>query len=700
MNPSDFVDLIGNTISYAGRDGINVEGGVFANIIGNHIYHVGADGIDVDGNNFLNISYNKINGTGKNHWVHDANGIEVSNSAFVNIGGNRIKHAADDGIDVNHSAFVGIHGNTIKHSGDDGIDVDGSLFVDVSYNTINGTGNNRRSRDGNGIEVSDSAFVNIGGNRIKNTGDDGIDVEYSSFIGIHGNTIRHSGDDGIDVDSSDYVRISRNRISNSDDNGIELVDSYGVHIVGNKVFDSENDGILILSGDDIDVRRNDIRRSGGNGIAAYDVGSYFAPVLAKSSKSSESDDYGYGLRIVNNDVSNSKRDGIHVENSAEVRILRNDVDESGNDGIYVSGAELYYPMEYLLQDGPSASTREIAESGYSSVVISDNVVSNSGDDGIQTVNIDDLTLTGNEVSYSYGNGIYVSGAYNGDVLFQGNTLTDNGHLSGSAGARFESGYIDMSDLENPNTFVNTTGLPAVAMQFDDISGGLVLARDTRSKELSEGYYDGTGLYIVNETLGSTVFNGYTPERSFYVRFEDGAILDDVTGEPIIIDGTNASFDGIVPALSGGILSAGDLQFIEERLYDADDETVDGRGQIFVGEVEESPTITNFEDFLFQQLDGEEVDATSARLEIRGLPSVGPFSDGNLPDIAPAAGGENAEDLANINPEAGDGDTTSKDVTCLGDVLNSLSGGSVTYNFGGSLEDSIAGASSCASSAGA
>lgn len=668
VNPSDFVDIIGNSISYAGWDGINVQGGIGADIIGNRIYHVGADGIDVDGSDYLNISYNKINKTGQSRRARDANGIEVSDSAFVMISRNRVENADDDGIDVEDSAFVGIYGNTIKFSGDDGIDVDSSDYVNIRRNRI-------LDSEDNGIEIVDSYDVDVINNRIRRSDFDGVYVEGSSDVNIRRNDVRRSGG-----------------------NGISSFDSYHVDIINNDIRRSSDDGVLIVSGDDVDVRRNDIRRSGGNGIAAYDVGSY-APAFAKSS---EGDDYGYGLRIVNNDVSNSGQDGVHVENSAQVRILRNDINESGNDGIYVSGAEFYYPV-YLRQDGP-LSTRALSESGYSSVVISDNTVSNSGGDGIQTTNIDDLILTGNEVSYSYGNGVYVSGAYNGDVLFQGNTLTDNGHLSGSAGARFESGYIDMSDLENPNTFVNTTGLPAVAMQFDDISAGLVLSRETRSKELSEEYYDGTGLYIVNETLGSTVFDGYTPEESFYVRFEDGAILDDLTGEPIVIDGTNASFDGIIPALSGGILSTDDLAFIEERLYDADDEIVDGRGQIFVGAVPETPDqgVDNFEDFFFKPASGDGLAPTTARLEIRGLPRVSGVD--TLNDIAPAVGegaNDEAQDLANINPEAGgDGDgSSSKEVTCMGDAMNSLADGSVTYSFGGSLEDSIAGASACATSAG-
>lgn len=572
-----------------------------------------------------------------------------------------------DNVSLLNTIIVGTRGNAIE--------AQNSKFLDVVDNAIIYAGMD-------GIHISGGWNTDIIGNFIDTAGDDGIDINGGRAANVFGNIVYNTGDDGVDVGGNQGAAITYNDISHTgkgrgsrDGNGIEVSNSGSSKIAHNYIFRAGDDGVDVEDSANVGIRGNIIRHSGDDGI---DV----------------DDSVNVGIR--RNDVSNSEDDGIHVENTSQVRVLNNTVDESGNDGIYVSGAELLPNLRLPLRDSLD-SARLVSDPAPSSAVISGNMVSNSGDDGIQSVNIDELTFTGNDISDSYGNGAYVSGARNGSVLFQGNTLTDNGHLSGAAGARFESGDVDISDADSPNTFVNTTGLPAVAMQFDDVSHNPFPVSARIDTDIS----DGTGLRIVGETLGSTVFEGYTPDDSFYVRFEDGAILNDVTSDPIVIDGTDASFDGLVPAAFGNVLSATNLNFIEERLYDADDVAVDGRGQIFAGAVPDvaALTVTNFEDFSFNPL-ADDRDESGTSLEIPGLPPVG-IDD--LNDIAPAAGtdGGEAQDLANINPEAGGDDegTSSKDVTCLGDVVGSLSGGAVTYNFGGTLEDSIAGASACETSVG-
>ena len=64
-------------------------------------------------------------------------------------------------------------------------------------------------------------------------------------------------------------------------------------------------------------------------------------------------------------------------------------------------------------------------------------------------------------------------------------------------------------------------------------------------------------------------------------------------------------------------------------------------------------------------------------------------------IEPAAGAQQvltAEEANAIEPSAGE------EVTCWGDAVNALGSGAVTYSFGGTFEDTIAGQTSCASSA--
>ena len=275
--------------------------------------------------------------------------------------------------------------------------------------------------------------------------------------------------------------------------------------------------------------------------------------------------------------------------------------------------------------------------------------------------------------------MYVSGFYNGNVLFQGNVLVNNGGFETiegeefliGAGARFESGNIDFSDTTSPNIFINTTGEKAVAMQFDPAMMEDIYYYDKIAKIALEEIVPMepilANLTIVNETLGSTTFSGYQPEGSFYVRFEDGAILDEL-GNVIVIDGLNASFEGLIPSEEGGVLPLTSLEFIEERLWDADDPVEDGRGQIFVGVAQDG--LDNIQDF-FNDFEGAGPEASGLNVTFLGLPNVDQPEPQNL---EPAAGeGEEGSNVADIEPAAG-GDEESEQVNCWSELTNTLQSG--------------------------
>lgn len=656
-----------------GTTGVRVNTADNVSVINNYITGSLGNAIVSDSSDNLIVARNNIADAG-------VDGIHIDGGDNVDILKNHIANAGDDGVDVANSNFAEINHNLILDSGDDGVSVEGGDQVYVEYNVI------RRAGD-DGVDLSGGEHANIIGNRIYDSGDDGVDVDYNQYVDVKYNKIYATGlrdfdGNGIEVSDSDYADIDGNRIYDAGDDGIDVEGGFDVDIRKNTIVDADDDGIDVEYSYQVDILENKVSGSYGDGIEV--IGSIEA-------------------NVIGNVISNVGDDGIYALDTPGIDIIDNVIDGAGVDGIYVDSdfdGFFYFPS-------PSFSlSSEKKPPIVSGVNIVGNTVSNVGYDGIHTVNISDLSVLDNNVSDSYAHGFYASDAYNGDIKFQGNTFTDNGHNSGSAAARFESGYVDMSDLDAPNIFINTTGLPAVAMQFDGVSSitspfPTLLTAKSNDFSFDEGVYDfGSGLYIVNETLGSTVFDGYTPDGSFYVRFEDGSILDDVTGDPIVIDGTNASFDTIIPASSGNILSTENLDFIEERLYDADDAALNGRGQIFVGDAPVTVGITNFEDFFPRRSSNGEGEKGGASLEIRGLPSI---ALGSLNDIAPAGGGTNqdsAEDVANINPEAGGDDAQgSTDVTCLGDVVNSISSGTVTYSFGGTSEESIVGTSSCATSAG-
>ena len=477
---------------------------------------------------------------------------------------------------------------------------------------------------------------------------DGINVDDSEGVDIVENLVAFSGSDGIDVNRSRDAEIKRNLVILSGDNGIAVNDSRGVDIKHNIVGGSFGNGIKVERSYNADVIENIVLFSGDNGIAAYYNGS--------------------------------------------VNIDGNLVGFSANDGIHVEDAGFIAPTFSLLGESRS----DVYLRGPSNARIVNNIVGFSGDDGIEARNVSgELIVDDNFVINSFRNGVKVSGLNNGYVSFHGNALTDNGQDSGSAAARFESGDIDLSDLDRPNTFINTTGLAATALQFDGAPGFGGDDSDGPQSDRIDSFPTGNGLRIVGETLGSTVFDGYTAEGSFYVRFEDGSILDPISGAPIVIDGTEASFDGIIPSsFAGAVLPVATLNFIEDRLYDADDETTDGRGQIFVGTAPVVPAgLVVTQQILPQEIIDGPVGDSRASVVITSLPLIDGL-DG-LNDIEPASGEGEQDGLNEIEPAAGEG---SAEVTCIGDALSSLSSGSVTYNFGGSFEDSMASELGCASEA--
>jgi len=644
---------------------------------------------------------------------------------------NKIRKTGDDGIDVNGAGRTLIGWNNIRNIG--GYLSEGDLYrfddeFEYEFEGADGIhvdnvyGNGRFDLVGEGEYGYRGYAVDVIGNNINRTNDDGIEIVDSGSAYIADNIVRNAGfGRGEDYGGSDYYGADgihvRNVYGEGFGPGILGVD-YAVVISGNRVRTTGDDGIEVNGAGRTLIDNNRVRNAGYAGGRNYRSGDRFGAdgiavsgVFAREFYDYEGEgegrefrvspnyaNLGYSVIITDNNVRNTGDDGIEVTRSGSALIDDNYVDNAMGDGIFVEGPRKRLIGPILLQ--ASEVSFGIYDDGFGKgsryrTVITNNEVTHSGNDGIHAIDIPDLTISDNEVSESGEHGVYVGGAFNGDVEFQGNTLIDNGVEEEVAQARFESGDIDMSDLARPNIFINTTGTASTALQFDDVYRPF--GDDGDSVVLLRNFFGGgNGLRIVNETLGSTRFSGYAPNGSYYVRFEDGSILDPISGAPIVISGMNASFDGIVPnSFLGGILPSPVLSFIEDRLYDADDNTVNGRGQIFVGSAP-LPGLGNIQDF-FRNFRFGGGTSGGAILTINGLPSIGGGA-GGLNNINPAAGegGEEGSEFAGISPAAGGDEGEAREVTCVADALSSIGSGSVTYKFGGTFEDGIASESRCAS----
>lgn len=648
--------VAGNIITGTGDDGIEITNSALSAIALNAINGVGDDGIDINNAALLLVALNQIGDAAENgiqanntlglalagNIITDAgeDGIHADNGILSIISGNEISGSDDDGIDVSNQILTSINGNTVDESGDNGIQADNLLFASIADNVVTDS-------DQDGITVGNSALVTIADNVVAFSGDDGIDVDDSAAVSVLNNLVVFSGDDGIEFDSSIFGTIDGNATLFSADNGIEIEDSAFVDVTDNFTAFSGNAGIYVDPSFFVNVS--------GNTAMFNTVGIEF--------------DEAYFSTINNNNVAFNLV-GISVEDSAFIDVSNNNV-AFNLLGVHVGDtAFATVNNNNIFFNLLGVNVQDSAFIDISENTIAGNLIG---------VRLDDVALVNVEGNDIYNNlfmGLWADGANNGYIRLAGNTFTDN-----MIGARFESGAIDLSDTLNPNSFIFTPGYtaplgaPVVGMQFD-----------------SADPKDPNALTIVGNTLGTTQFQGFISRPvgdAYYVRIEDDTLLD-AGGAPVVIDGTFASWDGLVPDTFGNVLPSNVLQALEDRLFDADDAPVDGRGQIFVGDALQ--TLENIEDF-FNQFAPFDGGATGLNVTLLGMPytGIGAF---NLANIAPAAGGDDQspESLADIEPAAG-----GEDAACWGDALNAAAGGkAANFSFGGSFEESLADASSCGS----
>lgn len=661
------------TDDYIGNNGIEVVDVVDSLIEGNHVGAYTEYGYSIGNNGILVTNEEEYDPT------------VIQNNVVLNVGNN--------GIEVDSVDVATISGNTIDVTGRDGIHVYDVETLTVSGNTISNTGNevdwsfwwwwSSWNNDGDGIDVSNVGTASITGNTISNTGvdspgwwwygtneADGISAHNVDTLDVSGNTITHTGSGvwgdwwinnnshGINVGNVYQSTISGNTVSDIGGTGIYNDYGYTTTIANNTVDDVFNNGIEVRNVTHSLIEHNDV------GLGEEGEGSHIGNdgILVMSGY------YDDPTVIQFNHVMNAGHNGIEVDGVSDTTIHHNLVENSGNDGIHV-------------------------EDVYESLIVSENTVHNSGygdygyGDGIEFDGVDNAHLLSNLITNSGANGFFASGPHNGYVELSGNTFTDN-----PVGAKFESGLIDLTGDTN---FVNggEIGLLFAPYQFESECEGKCLQYDD--------YYEGDGgsfadLNLVDDTIGTTTFED---QSDFYVYLDDNALW--APGFPTIIDGTDATYDGIHPQSTGNALTLGQYLQIESMIHDFQDENQ--RGLFFIGFV---PNLAGVDPKdLFNQFDIFNPAGGGVNVTMTGLPFIGGGGTGGglanaLANIAPAAGGEqedgaSAEGLADIEPAAGGEGTQTN---CWDDAANMAGTGQrVSFNFGTGLDEDLADAAGCQTS---
>jgi len=554
---------------------------------------------------------------------------------------------------IRQDAEVTIMNVDISSERDDAIDVSNEIRDTATLNIAGGTLNAGK----NGIELALVAGdVNIGAEdktTTINADQDGIASEglwlgpYENGSVDITNVDVNAGDNGVNLNNVNTTSITDSTIT-AGERGVSVFDGGNTEITGNVIEDVGADGVNVAYTRTVDVSANEITNTYDDGIQV--IGGNTANITDNiiTDAGSNTDNPG---ELADSNLA----DGINVFVFESADIINNTIENSKDDGIEVIGRGSF--------------SREEEGIFPTQILIDQNDIDVSGDNGIAIVSsgkfseilgdVVNSEITNNTVDNSGNNGLVAQGSGHQQVVLVGNEFTDN-----PTGARFESGAIDLTG--ETNTFTVTPEFEAPE-GFDFVTG---VQFDIAKPE------DPASLTIVDETLGTTVFDGYGSRpvgEAFYVRFEDGAILDEL-GNVIEIDGESANFDGVIPSTVPGFLfNSPQLLDIEARLFDADDAPVNGRGQIF----ENLGAPLSPEDFLQERGFGQ-FGTSGLDVTVLGLPAI----DGaGLNNIQPAAGegaeGTSGDDLASIEPAAG-----GEDASCWGDAIDAASAGApVTYSFG-------------------
>jgi len=588
-----------------------------------------------------------------------------------------------DNVQVNGFKFDG--GNTaVRSSGYNNVVVSNNIITNTKSDAVfieNGTGG-RVSRNlitnsgKNGVMLNHMDNMYAINNHINNTAGSAINANRSNGLTATGNIIHSAGSYGIYAGGGNAFNISNNYLGYTDA-GVTLAGSAakgaGIHVsdsvntsLSHSVVQNNTianvTGITAFNGHGIQVFNSQYVDIGGAG-----AGNTITGVAANGVQLANS---GF-MTVTGNTITNSKS-GIGASTSNNVTIAGNTI----------GGTTAVYGINVTTTSDASVTGNTVGATGSDGIlgdtttnmVIDGNTVTGAGTNGIRSHNGRNTVLANNTVTNAAGTGIRVHGNQTTGVLVEGNTITD-----APLGMYFDDGEIDLSGTTNT------------------INGGNVGMR-----------FRGTQPSLVGNTIGTTVFNG---QGTYYVELLDGALF--APGTPTIIDGVGATYDGLNPALTGGVLTLAELTALQDKIWDFND---DGTlGLFFAGAVPLPPAALTFADEdAFNTFSTFAPAAGRVGLTIAGLPRVpgtpapaaAPQAPNDItnPDVlntlAPAAGGTpaegteqqpTAEQVASIAPAAGG----SQSASCWSDATSIASNGTtVNYDFGTDATAALADAANC------
>lgn len=660
-------------------------------------------------------------------------------------------------------ANVGVDPTTTSPRGPESIILPNSpgFHVTADNVSINGFTINGADR---GIFVDGADNILLRNNIIRNSSENGIHIFQSDNIDVRNNRIIRSGLDaiyGAFVTAGDFIS-NRVRITLGGD-GIALNNSSDINILENRVIDIRGNGISVASsGGSIRVNENFIgSRSGltpityidGNGILIQDVttGADVKGNVVRFTRSTGGSDAN-GIYILNsslvrvggtvpgtgNRIGAAGGNGIYVSGGANNKVLDNFVIRSKGAGIYGDSTDALHVYDNTVINSNLVGYGAITVLGGGTHRIGDNTIfdrtGSKGDAGVHIGNVSGRSVVhNNTISDINGNGIvvhdgfnvvvrdntvenselrglYVSGPNQRRTAVRGNTFTNN-----PIGAEFESGRVAL----NGNSNIFNGGQIGMRFAPFDLGGGVYAPLSLRDADGNPDSIFPATPTNYGGSIFEQVFNG---QSLYYIELANNAFFKG--GVPMWIDGTNSTYDGITPSLTGGVLSQADFDAIEGKLFHYIDQP--NLGIFWFGFVEPPVTTTPPELALIAQEDIFNVfgafngDVTGLNVRITGLPRIpgAPNAAGALNSIQTFAGNNtNPSNLNEIETAAGEGAQGNPSVTevaqnpadiepasggsetqCWGDAMTMAgSGQAVNVVYQGTMADSLNQAAACGTS---
>lgn len=669
---SNNVDVALNLVSLSGDNGVQVINSTDTNVGLNVVSLSGNNGVFVDpstGSVFGNV----ITGSGNN-------GIEIKDSNGYLVAGNIVSLSGNNGIFLNNADDTTVFGNFVTASGGDGIRAVQSNGIWLGRNHV-------KLSAGNGISVFGGYGIGLNHNRVSLSGNDGVSIWGARDVLLRKNRVSLSGGDGFDIGWSSNVVAWGNSALLSAENGFEVTNSCDVDLGFNLVALSGENGVFAANTSDLDIFGNVLFGGLGNGVTL--VNTPHAVVAGNSISGFEngiSAFFSRGVNILYNRISHVWNDGVQGYFTNGIRVVGNLITNYGDDGVqiaYSHGLGFFRPVliagNTIVGNLPTPAPEdekggdlELARSIYV-----EDEVRGGGNTGIRLGDNEGF-FGGDSEEYASveRRGGFVSGDFSG---VQGALIINNDILNNDVGldARaFNNGYININsnrftdnqigmwigsgliDLRGTrNTIIDEDSGDVIpvgnifhggdtAMIFERAESTYYPGYEQQIQALCIGECDGGGgpvtsfafLKLAGDTLGTTVFEEQT---NYYVDLRNGAFFD--PGAPTIIDGQQALWDGVW----GGLMSASQLQAIEAKLNDYDDDV--SLGQIFAGwflSLNDNQILKKILNYRYGSGRGSVI--------VKGLPFTGlvpGFSLADLANIEPAAGGDdggNGEEQQPVN----------------------------------------------------